>query len=62
MCGGPNHPERVDMGFTHCINCATSNPELARPQFGVLGVHKSTPIVVSVNSPEWQAHTSFMRR
>ena len=62
MCGDPNHEERVEMGIHHCMACASTNPELARPQFGVLGVHKSTPIVVSVNSPEWLAHQSFMRR
>jgi hypothetical protein len=62
MCSNDIPEERVEMGYGHCIDCARANPVLSRPQFGVLGVHKSTPIVVSVDSPEWQAHVTFMRR
>lgn len=62
MCGAEVPEERIEMGYTHCICCARANPVLARPQFGVLGVHKSTPIVVSIDSPEWRAHQTFMRR
>lgn len=61
-CGNHIHPEREAMGYSYCIKCAADRPELSRPEFGVLGVHKSSPIVVSVHSPEWLAHTSFMRR
>lgn len=61
-CGGENHPERVELGIGWCLQCALDNPVLARPQFGVLGVHKSSPIVVAIDSSDWQRRQSYMVR
>jgi hypothetical protein len=62
MCGGDMPEERLEMGYKHCIACAQANPALSRAEYGVVGQHKGPPLVISINSPEWQANQSYMRR
>lgn len=62
LCGGENHPERVELGLAWCLKCAQDQPVLSRPEFCLLGQHKGPPLVVSAASLDWQRHESYMRK
>jgi len=54
--------ERIELGYVWCIKCANDNPKLSRPEFIVLGQHKSTPLVCSLDDPLVTAKVSYMNR
>jgi hypothetical protein len=62
ICSGPIMAERLELGYSHCLSCAEQNPVLSRPEYGVVGQHKGPPLVISINSPEWQSNQSYMRK
>jgi len=60
LCNGDNPVERIELGYEWCKTCAEQNPKLSRCEFVVLGQHKSTPLIMSVNDPLVQAQVSYM--
>ncbi len=62
FCKSEFPEERLEMGYAWCIKCADANPKLSKPEFLVLGQHKSVALVMAPDDPLVLARVSYMNR
>lgn len=58
-CGDTMNPERAEM-YDYCKKPPCYNQGFTGPQYVVLGMHKSAPVCVSLNTDEVTAKRSYM--
>ncbi len=58
-CGCDMHPEREEM-FDYCTREDCYKQGFRGPEYVVLGVHKSTPVIMSIRDSLVTANKSYM--
>lgn len=59
-CEADMPEERVDMGFNYCTAPECYKQGFTGPNYVVLGVHKSTPVIMKVTDSLVTANKSYM--